>query len=171
MVNKTSNSDVHSPEADSPRTTVDEQVNAGRQADTVDSVSKAVSHIESATGVKRVLFVVLAAFFFVLAVAGVVLPGLPTTPFLLLTSYFLVRSYPELNSSLLNSRIFGPIISDWQIRGGVRRDVKVKAISFVVIAVAITIYLSKAAAIPTMLVMFLACVGVGVIARLPKIDN
>ncbi len=170
MVNDKSNSDGDSQEAGSIRAAVGGDVSVGHQVD-VNLAANSVSQVKSATGFKRILFVVLAAFFFLLAVAGVVLPGLPTTPFLLLTSYFLVRSYPKLNSALLKSRVFGPIISDWQIRGGVRRDVKAKAISVVVIAVAITIYFSKAAAIPTIVVVCLACVGVGVIARLPKIDD
>ena len=80
-----------------------------------------------------------AAAFFAVGVLGVFLPVLPATPFLLLTSYFLVRSSPRLNAALLRSRFFGPILKDWQVHGGVRRDVKIQAIVIVVIAVAASI--------------------------------
>jgi uncharacterized membrane protein YbaN (DUF454 family) len=70
-----------------------------------------------------------AALFFVLAAVGVFIPGLPTTQFLLLTSYFLVRSSPRLNARLQRSRFFGTILMDWHVHGGIRRDVKEKAVS------------------------------------------
>ena len=79
----------------------------------------------------------------------------------------LVRSSPRLHSALLRSRLFGPILTDWQVRGGVRREVTFKAISVVVIAVAITIFLSRFSMIPTVTVALLAIVGIGVIVRLP----
>jgi uncharacterized membrane protein YbaN (DUF454 family) len=65
----------------------------------------------------RLFFLFLVAVCFLLACVGIVIPGPPTTPFLLLTSYFLVRSFPQLNSRLLKSRFFGPILTDWQVLG------------------------------------------------------
>ena len=109
----------------------------------------------------------LAALFFVIAGLGAVLPGLPVTPFLLLTSYFLMRSSPRLNAALLRSRVFGPILADWQLRGGVRRHVKYKSITAVVAAVALTIYLTGASPALTLTVASLAAVGIIVILRLP----
>jgi uncharacterized membrane protein YbaN (DUF454 family) len=118
-------------------------------------------------GPRRLLFLALAGVSFATGIAGIILPILPTTPFLLLSSFFLVRSSPRLHAALLGSRLFGPIITDWQVRGGVRRDVKIKAISVVAIAVAVTIFLSGFSAIPTVTVVLLATIGVVVILRLP----
>jgi len=95
-----------------------------------------------AKGIRRVIYLVLAATFFALGAAGVILPGLPTTPFLLLTSFLLLRTSPGLNQRMLDSRMFGPILTDWQKRGGVRRHVKVKAIGVVVIAIGLMLWLS-----------------------------
>lgn len=107
-----------------------------------------------------------AALFFVLAAGGVFIPGLPTTPFLLLTSYFLVRLSPRLNARLLRLRFFGTILMDWNVHGGIRRDVKVKAVSGVILAVLLTIYLSDSTW-QTVTVGLLASVGIAVIIRLP----
>ncbi len=48
-----------------------------------------------------------------LGLAGVVLPLLPTTPFVLLAAYCFARSSPRLHDWLLGHRIFGPMIRDW----------------------------------------------------------
>jgi len=118
----------------------------------------------------KLVFLLLAGLFFVLACVGVFIPGLPTTPFLLLTSYFLVRSFPQLNSRLLRSRFFGAILNDWQIHGGIRKDVKVKAVSGVILAVLLTIYLSDSTW-RSVVVGMLACVGIAVIVRLPVVKR
>lgn len=119
-------------------------------------------------GAKRILFLALAGLFFVLGVTGVLLPVIPATPFLLLTSYFLVRTSPRLNTMLLRSRFFGPILIDWQVNGGVRPNVKAKAIVVVLIAVGLTVYLTKSALLPTIAVVGLASIGILVILFLPK---
>ncbi|HIE97526.1 MAG TPA: DUF454 domain-containing protein [Planctomycetes bacterium] len=123
------------------------------------------------TGWKKVLFLLLAGIFFVLGVMGAILPGLPTTPFLLLTSFFLARSSPRVNAALLRSRFFGPILTDWQEHRGIRKDVKIQAIVCVVLAVAIAVYFSPSSLALRLTVILLATVGVAVIARLPSIPQ
>lgn len=122
-------------------------------------------------GWKRVGFLVVAAVFFVLGVAGAILPVLPATPFLLLTSYFLVRSSPRLNRRLLKSRLLGPILVDWQVRRGVRRHIKVKAVVIVIATIALTVVLSGYSPVTTAVVIALASIGIFVIWRLPSVEN
>ncbi len=121
----------------------------------------------AARGIRRVVFLSLAGAFFAVGVLGVFLPILPTTPFLLVSSYFLVRSSPRLNAALLRSRLFGPLLTDWQVHGGVRPDIKFKAIGVVVMVVALTVYLSGYDTLPSVTVVLLAAVGITVIIRLP----
>jgi len=118
---------------------------------------------------KRICFIALAGVFFALGAAGIVLPGLPTTPFLLLTSYFLVRAWPRMNARLLKSRIFGGILRDWQQRGGVRRDVKVKAIVLVAAIVCTGLFVADLTPLLRGIVASGAMVGLLVIRRLPEI--
>lgn len=117
------------------------------------------------SGWRKLKFLGLAAIFFTLGVLGVLLPGLPVTPFLLLTSYFLFRSSPRLNAKLLRSRLFGPILIDWQIHGGVRAHVRFKSILVVVIAVTLTVLLAGFSRWLTVAVVSLAMVGIAVILR------
>ena len=73
---------------------------------------------------KRVLLQALAVVSLALAVLGVILPGLPTTPFVLLAAWAAARSSPWLAAWLERHRLFGPMIRDWQAGGRVSRRAK-----------------------------------------------
>ena len=62
---------------------------------------------------------------------GVLLPILPTTPFLLLAAYAFTRSSERLSTWLINHRTFGPPIENWRQDGSIDR--KSKRIAMIVI--------------------------------------
>ena len=76
----------------------------------------------------RVFFIVLGILCVILAALGVLLPGLPATPFLLLASYSFARSSKRMHDWLVNNRIFGPILSDFLDRKGIRLHIKIISI-------------------------------------------
>jgi hypothetical protein len=117
---------------------------------------------------RRTCMLTAAGICFLLGALGAVLPILPTTPFLLLTSYFLARSSPKLNAVLLRSRFFGPILTDWQVHRGVRKDIKVKAVLVVVLTVGVSLYLTGTSLWPALGVVTLSLVGIGIVLRLPE---
>ncbi|MAV36940.1 MAG: hypothetical protein CMJ59_15950 [Planctomycetaceae bacterium] len=123
------------------------------------------------SGSRRLLYLLLAALFFALGLIGIFLPLLPTTPLMLLTSYFLVRSYPPLNDRLLRSRLIGPVLRDWQLRRGVRRRVKFKSIVLVAVVVAASLALSELPSWLKIAIVAVASVGIIVILKLPSIDD
>jgi uncharacterized membrane protein YbaN (DUF454 family) len=84
---------------------------------------------------------VLAAGSFALTVVGVVVPIVPTVPFLMATSYYLVRASPALNRRLLRSRFFGPILEDLQTWGGLRPINKMKLVGLALMFGVLTIVL------------------------------
>lgn len=49
-----------------------------------------------------------------LAVVGVIVPGMPTTVFVLMAAWAAARSSPELHAWLLRHRIFGPVLHNWE---------------------------------------------------------
>lgn len=49
-----------------------------------------------------------------LGTAGLVLPLVPTTPFMLLAAAAFAKSSPRLHDWLLDHRLFGPTIRDWR---------------------------------------------------------
>lgn len=68
-------------------------------------------------------------FLFVgLAALGVVLPVLPTTPFLLIAAACFARSSPRFYDWLLSNRIFGPLIRDWREHRSIPLRAKILAV-------------------------------------------
>jgi len=118
-----------------------------------------------------VVYVVAGLFFVGLAVLGAMLPVLPTTPFLLLASFFFVRSSPRLNAWLLRSRVFGGMLRDWQRHRGVRPRVKVVALSVLVVAVVTSAYFGKLPWYLVVMLVGLAGIGATVVIRLPVIRD
>lgn len=87
-----------------------------------------------ARGLCRAIYLSLGWFFLGLAILGVLLPVLPTTPFLLLTSYFFVRSSRKLHEQVLGSRFFRPLLSDWYKYRGVRLRVRLTAVAAILLS-------------------------------------
>ncbi|MCB1699791.1 MAG: YbaN family protein [Halioglobus sp.] len=56
----------------------------------------------------------LGLFFLALGIAGVALPILPSTPFILLAAWFFARSSERWHRRLLDSELFGPMIRNWE---------------------------------------------------------
>ena len=59
-----------------------------------------------------------------LGLVGIVVPGLPTVPFVLLAAYAAARGSERLHRRLLAHPQFGPMIRDWQAQGAVSRHAK-----------------------------------------------
>lgn len=75
-----------------------------------------------------------------LAILGVFLPLLPTTPFLLLAAACFAKSSKRFHQRLLNDKYFGHIIRDWQQHRCIEKKVKVKAYIFIITSFSFSIY-------------------------------
>ncbi len=78
----------------------------------------------------RILYIVGGTLSLALAILGIVLPGLPTTPFALLSAYLYAKSSRKLYNWLLNNKILGPRIKNYHKRNGVTRKGKIGIIIF-----------------------------------------
>lgn len=66
------------------------------------------------------------------------LPLVPTTPFLLVAAFAFARSSERLNSWLRNHRTFGPLINNWHRDGSIDRKTKRTAVIVIVATPVIT---------------------------------
>lgn len=73
---------------------------------------------------RSLLWRLLAVASLLLALAGVVLPVLPTVPFLLVAAWAGGKGWPALERWLLNHPKHGPAIRRWRERGAVPRRAK-----------------------------------------------
>ncbi len=64
----------------------------------------------------------------ILAVLGIVVPGLPCTPFALLSAAMFAKSSDKLYNKLLNSKILGARIKEYQKQKGITKNGKVKVL-------------------------------------------
>ena len=69
---------------------------------------------------------------------GVVLPLLPTTPFLLVAAFAFARSSRRLDRWLREHRTFGPLITNWHRDGSIDPKAKRAAIAVIVATPLIT---------------------------------
>jgi len=86
----------------------------------------------------RFLWLLVGLTAVVIGAAGVVLPLLPTTPFLLIAAFAFARSSTRLNRWLREHRSFGPLIDNWNRDGSIDRKVKRTAIIVIVMTPVIT---------------------------------
>nr|WP_281377956.1 YbaN family protein [Chiayiivirga flava] len=69
-------------------------------------------------------YLLLAWLALALGMIGIVVPGLPTTPFVLLAAWAAARGSSRLHDWLRAHRVFGAMIRDWQAGGAVHRRAK-----------------------------------------------
>lgn len=89
---------------------------------------------------KRVLLIILGWICVVLATLGVVLPLLPTTPFLLLAAWCFARSSPRFHHWLLHRSWFGSYLRHWQQHRALPKGAKPKAVALILVTFAVSIY-------------------------------
>jgi uncharacterized membrane protein YbaN (DUF454 family) len=124
-----------------------------------------------AEAVRRAANLTAAGGCFALSIIGVWTPGIPTVPFVLATSYFLARSSPTLHEKFRRSRLFGPMVRDWEVHGGLRLGTKLKlvAITFAIIGVTILV----AGISPVLLIVMGVMTGISlfIVLRLPTVTE
>jgi uncharacterized protein len=121
--------------------------------------------------VRTVVYASLGTLCLGLAVAGILLPLLPTTPFLLLASYFYLRSSPRMYRWLHRSRLFGPFLRDWEQHHGVRRSVKRLAVVVVLATVTASFLSPSVPQVAKGVLIVAAAIGLTVVFRLRTIPD
>jgi len=96
--------------------------------------------------------------FLVLGFIGLLLPVIPTTPFILVSVWFFARSSKKLENWLVNHKIFGKSIRDWKEKGAISKKAKMSAIPLILFSFSTTIYFSEL----FYLNLFLAFLGVSI---------
>lgn len=119
---------------------------------------------------KRGLFLLAGLCSLGLGILGIVLPILPTVPFILLAAYCFARSSNRLHRWLMQHPWFAEPLKNWQEKKAIRKDLKRKAymvssLSFIVSIAIVPLIWVK---------VMLLCLGTGLIMylrQIPEIDE
>jgi hypothetical protein len=98
-------------------------------------------------------------------VAGVVLPLVPTTPFLLIAAFAFARSSPRLHHWLVTHPRLGPPINDWRAHGAISRRAKATAAAVMLATLALSLWMGVAAGIVVVQAAVLAAAATFVLTR------
>lgn len=76
------------------------------------------------TGAVKYLLIFAGLVLVAIGIIGILLPGLPTTIFLIAAAVCFAKSSPRLHNWLLSHRWFGPIIHNWHETRSIPRNAK-----------------------------------------------
>lgn len=79
---------------------------------------------------KKILLIILGCMSVTVGTLGIILPGLPTTPLLLLAAWCFAQSSDTFHHWLCEHKILGRYIREYQETGGIRLSIKIFAILF-----------------------------------------
>ena len=111
---------------------------------------------------RRVFLAALGLLCVTLAGLGVIVPGLPTTVFLIAASFLFTRSSPLLERALRRNRWFGPYLRRLREDRGMPRRAKAAAIAMMWSAIGLSCVATGAAALQAATVL-LGCLGTATI--------
>jgi uncharacterized membrane protein YbaN (DUF454 family) len=103
----------------------------------------------------------------ILGLIGVVLPGLPTTPFILLAAACYAKASPRLHAGLLNHRFTGPLLRDWETHRSLTRRTKTIAVVSMLVMVSFSIWSFRHRWIAQAVLVVLGAIGAWVVLRIP----
>ena len=94
---------------------------------------------ETSNPLAKLMWVSLGSLFVGLGAIGVIVPGLPTTPFLILAAACYIRSSQRLYDWLISNKRFGPYLKDYREGKGIPRKAKRLAVAMIVIFVSFSV--------------------------------
>lgn len=100
-----------------------------------------------------------------LAFIGILLPVLPTTPFLLLAAFLFARGSPRLQHWLESNRLFGAYIHNYRSGKGMTLRSKIISIGGLWLLIGITFFISNLIWLKVILVL----VAIGVTTHLVRV--
>jgi hypothetical protein len=87
----------------------------------------------------RVALIVAGSGCVAVGLAGIFLPVLPTTPFLLVAAACYARASQRFYNALLNNRLFGPAILEWRQHRSIAWRTKLTAIGLMSVTLSVSI--------------------------------
>ena len=113
---------------------------------------------------KKIIYLSLGWVCVGLAFIGIFIPGIPTTPFLIVALWAFAKSSKKFHKWLLNHKRFGPILQNWESHKVVPKNAKITMVVLQILAVIILYWSTKSMLYAGMLAILLIFVAIYVIS-------
>lgn len=90
---------------------------------------KELREFSTKNNMKKFILKLFGLLSLIFAIIGIFLPILPTTPFLLLSSFLFLKSSKKLHNWLIEHKIFGQYIKDFQQEKAIPVKIKILSVS------------------------------------------
>ena len=121
---------------------------------------------------RRLIWLIVGGLALALGAIGIVLPLLPTTPFLLVAAFAFAESSERMHQWLLNHNVFGALIHDWQRHRAISRSAKVASVAAMAAVFLITAFHQVPTTVLVVQALVLVPCALFVVTRpLPPADN
>jgi uncharacterized membrane protein YbaN (DUF454 family) len=119
----------------------------------------------------KLIFIILGSLSLTFGVIGIIIPGLPTTPFILLSGYFYFKSSDKLYHWLLSQKIAGKYLRDYHEKKAFSKKTIVSAVILMWIMIsASTIFLIRNNEI-RIIIFFIGIIGTFVMLSLKTYND
>lgn len=119
------------------------------------------------TSLKKYILILIGSVSLAAGIVGILIPVLPTTPFLLLSSLCFIRSSKRLHDWLIGSKLFGEYINNYLKYRAVKHNTKIAALIFLWGSLTISILL-----VPNMYIdLLLVFIGLAVSIHILLLKN
>lgn len=119
----------------------------------------------------KVVLLVIGSIAMLLGAIGVVVPILPTTPFLIVAALCFAKSSKRLYNFCLQSKLFGPYLNHWYNHTGISKKEKRSMYIYVWITMLIAIYIVKDPQIKTVLGVILFAICLHIYCLKKRVEN
>ena len=101
----------------------------------------------------RILYIIAGFVSLALGILGIFVPGLPTTPFMLLTAFLFARGSKRIHQWLIHNRFVGSYITEWNRSKGLSRRTKIKSVTLMALVLTVSlVFITKTIAIKIIIV-------------------
>lgn len=121
----------------------------------------------------RIFWLTLGFISMVLGLIGIPVPGLPTTPFMILAAACFAKSSQRFYDWIINNRLFGSHVKNYREGNGIPKRSKptILATMWVFVLFAVLIAIPDDVLISKVATVFLAIIGTIFILRIPNVEN